>query len=141
MLWKIAWRNLWRHRGRTLIMTSAVALAYGLMLLGMGINDDGHARMLEEAARAAGGDVLVHGEGYWETRGGDMVVPEADAVADAGGVFIVSPDANPAVIERSRARGMGSYPGVFSRIARRTSSTEPKMCRSRANCMLSMSRS
>ena len=78
MIWKMAWRNLWRHRGRTLIMTSAVALAYGLMLLGMGINDDGHARMLREAARAAGGDVLVHGEGYWETRGADIVVPDGE---------------------------------------------------------------
>ena len=82
MLWKMAWRNLWRHRGRSLIMTSAVALAYALMLLGMGINDDGHARMLAEAARAAGGDVLVHGEGYWETRGGDIVVPDGQAVAE-----------------------------------------------------------
>jgi 2-dehydro-3-deoxyphosphogalactonate aldolase len=39
---------------------------------------------------------------------------DADAVADAGGVFVVSPDTNAAVIERTRARGMASYPGVFS---------------------------
>jgi 2-dehydro-3-deoxyphosphogalactonate aldolase len=39
---------------------------------------------------------------------------EVDAVADAGGSFVVSPDTNPAVIEQTRARGLASYPGVFS---------------------------
>ncbi|HEX7089986.1 MAG TPA: FtsX-like permease family protein [Longimicrobiales bacterium] len=81
MLWRMAWRNLWRHRARTLTMLSAVALSYALMLVAFGINDDGHARMLREAATAAGGDVLVHGQDYWATRASDIVVRDADAVA------------------------------------------------------------
>jgi ABC-type lipoprotein release transport system permease subunit len=76
MLWKLAWRNLWRHRGRTLIMVSAVALAYGLMLTGIGVNTYMHERMLREAARAAGGDVLVHARGYWDTRATDLVIAD-----------------------------------------------------------------
>jgi putative ABC transport system permease protein len=76
MLLKLAWRNLWRHRTRTLIMTSAVALAYAIMLAGLGISDDGHNRMLREAAEAAGGDVLVHGEGYWDSRGSDIIIED-----------------------------------------------------------------
>lgn len=43
-----------------------------------------------------------------------LTVENADAIADAGGTFVVSPDTNAAVIERTRARGMSSYPGVFS---------------------------
>lgn len=43
-----------------------------------------------------------------------LTTAEADAVADAGGVFVVSPDTNPDVIRRTRERGMRSYPGVFS---------------------------
>jgi 2-dehydro-3-deoxyphosphogalactonate aldolase len=39
---------------------------------------------------------------------------EAEAVADAGGQFVVSPDANEAVIAKTCARGMKSYPGVFT---------------------------
>jgi 2-dehydro-3-deoxyphosphogalactonate aldolase len=39
---------------------------------------------------------------------------EVEAVADAGGAFVVSPDCNEAVITRTLARGLGSYPGVFS---------------------------
>lgn len=78
MLLKLAWRNLWRHRTRTLIMGSAVALAYGLMLAGFGIADDGHHRMLREGVEAAGGDVLVHGDGYWDSRASDIVIPDGD---------------------------------------------------------------
>ena len=78
MLLKLAWRNLWRHKTRTLIMTSAVALAYALMLAGLGINEDGHERMLRQAAEAAGGDVLVHGQGYWDTRASDIVIDDGD---------------------------------------------------------------
>jgi putative ABC transport system permease protein len=78
MLLKLAWRNLWRHRTRTLIMTSAVALAYALMLAGLGISDDGHQRMLREAAEAAGGDVLVHGEGYWDSQTSDIIIRDGD---------------------------------------------------------------
>jgi 2-dehydro-3-deoxyphosphogalactonate aldolase len=39
---------------------------------------------------------------------------DVDAVAAAGGTFIVSPDCNEAVIAHTRARGLRSYPGVFS---------------------------
>jgi ABC-type lipoprotein release transport system permease subunit len=75
MLWRMAWRNLWRNRGRTLIMGSAVALAFAFLLFGMAVNDYAHERMLTEAARAAGGDVLVHAGGYWDTRASDLVIP------------------------------------------------------------------
>ena len=77
MIWRLAWRNLWRHRTRTLIMVSAVAGTYGLMLVALGINDNAHQRMLEEATKAAGGDVLIHGDGYWATRASDAVIPDA----------------------------------------------------------------
>lgn len=39
---------------------------------------------------------------------------DVDAVAEANGKFVVSPDTNEQVIERTVARGMLSYPGVFS---------------------------
>jgi ABC-type lipoprotein release transport system permease subunit len=80
MLWKLAWRNLWRQRGRTLVLGTAVALSCALMLVAFGINDDGHTRMLREAANAAGGDVLVHAEEYWESRSTDLVVRDAERV-------------------------------------------------------------
>ena len=83
MIWKLAWRNLWRHRTRTLIMTSAVAFSYGLFLVSMGVGDDGHQQMLEAAAEGAGGDVLVHADGYWDSRSSDLVIRDADRVLSA----------------------------------------------------------
>ena len=58
------------------------------------------AQMFEGRAAIGAGTVLTSAD--------------ADAVANAGGTFVVSPDTNTAVIERTRARGMASYPGVFS---------------------------
>ena len=80
MLWHIAWRNLWRHRTRTLIMTSAVAFSYGLCLFSMGMGDDGHQQMLDEAAKGAGGDVLVHAEGYWDSKSSDLVMTDGPRI-------------------------------------------------------------
>jgi ABC-type lipoprotein release transport system permease subunit len=65
------------------------------MLVGMGINDDGHRRMLEEAANAAGGAVIVHADEYWNSRASDLVIREADAIVDrvraVGGVSAAMP--------------------------------------------------
>jgi len=74
MLWRVAWRNLW------LTMTSAVAFSYGLCLFSMGLGDDGHQQMLDEAAEGAGGDILVHAAGYWESKSSDLVIDGADDV-------------------------------------------------------------
>jgi ABC-type lipoprotein release transport system permease subunit len=80
MLLRIAWRNLWRHRSRTLILGSAVTLSYALLLASMGIGDDSHQQMLEAAVEGAGGEVLIHGAGYWDARTADLVVPGADSI-------------------------------------------------------------
>jgi ABC-type lipoprotein release transport system permease subunit len=80
MLWHMAWRNLWRHRTRTLTMTSAVAFSYGLCLFSMGMGDDGHQQMLDEAAEGAGGDILVHADGYWESKSSDLVIGDSDGI-------------------------------------------------------------
>jgi len=85
MIAKIAWRNLWRHRARTLIMGSAVAFIYAFTLVGLGIADDSHRRMLDEATAAAGGDVLVHGDGYWSTRASDRVIRGSAEVLETVG--------------------------------------------------------
>ncbi|MGW8267613.1 MAG: ABC transporter permease [Longimicrobiales bacterium] len=95
MLWRMAWRNLWRHRTRTLIMTSAVAFSYGLCLFSMGMGDDGHQQMLDQAAKGAGGDVLVHADGYWESKSSDLVIRNGEeilaAVQEAPGVRATIP--------------------------------------------------
>lgn len=43
-----------------------------------------------------------------------LSIKDVDAVAAAGGTFIVSPDTFADVIVRTRDKGLASYPGVFS---------------------------
>ncbi|MBD3662851.1 2-dehydro-3-deoxy-6-phosphogalactonate aldolase [Sulfitobacter aestuariivivens] len=58
-------------------------------------------------ANAFGGAALVGA-------GTVLTVDEVDAVADAGGQLIVSPNCNPAVIRHTKDRGLQSWPGIFS---------------------------
>lgn len=46
---------------------------------------------------------------------GTVMTPEqVDAVADANGELIVSPNCDPAVISQTKTRGLQSWPGVFT---------------------------
>jgi len=85
MLLRLAWRNLWRHRSRTLILGSAVVLSYGLLLASMGMGDDAHQQMVDAAIEGAGGQVLVHGKGFWDARTVDLRIDSSDAVLAALG--------------------------------------------------------
>jgi len=83
MLLRLAWRNLWRHRARTLILGTAVFLSYGLLLASMGMGDDAHQQMVDAAIEGAGGQVLVHGAGFWDARTVDIRIDAADSVLAA----------------------------------------------------------
>lgn len=82
-------------------------VAAGITLIEVPLNSPDPLASIGSAAKLFAGRA--------EIGAGTVLSPEAaDSVADAGGRFVVSPDTNPAVIERTIARGMKSYPGVFS---------------------------
>lgn len=76
---KLAWRNLWRNRTRTLIAASAIAIGLALLLVGRGMQADQYGKMRDSALRSAGGSVLVHADGYWLEQTSEHVVPDAAA--------------------------------------------------------------
>lgn len=79
----------------------------GIGMIEVPLNSPQPLESIARAAKAFSGRAAIGA--------GTVLTPEeADAVADAGGTFVVSPDTNRAVIERTRARGMASYPGIFS---------------------------
>jgi 2-dehydro-3-deoxyphosphogalactonate aldolase len=79
----------------------------GITMIEVPLNSPEAIKSIGLAAKTFAGGTMIGA-------GTVLTLAEADAVADAGGAFVVSPDTNPAVIERTRARGMESYPGVFS---------------------------
>jgi 2-dehydro-3-deoxyphosphogalactonate aldolase len=90
----------------TLEVCEALVLA-GISMIEVPLNSPEALRSIEDAARVFDGRALV-GAGTVLSRA------DVDAVADAGGRFVVSPDTNPAVIGATLERGMTSYPGVFT---------------------------
>jgi ABC-type lipoprotein release transport system permease subunit len=76
MLWKLAWRNLWKNRTRTIIVGTAIVFSYALLLIEVGIMDDLFSKMQEDAATGAGGQVLVHGDQWWDNRTSDILIDQ-----------------------------------------------------------------
>ena len=67
-----------------------------------------------EAMKSIGGAATAFA-GRAAIGAGTVLTPvEVETVAGAGGVFVVSPDTNAGVIEKTRSLGMASYPGVFT---------------------------
>lgn len=104
ILWKLAWRNLWRHPRRTVLTASAVALGLGLVLVFLGLQDGQHAQMIESAVRMGSGHVLLQAPGYQRRRGVEMLVA-APVVARAE-AWAASRRGVQAVLTRAFASGL-----------------------------------
>ena len=97
-------------RGITPPETIAVCealISAGITMIEVPLNSPEPLRSIGDAAKAFDGQAMI-GAGTVLSRS------DVDKVADAGGKFVVSPDANPEVIEATVERGLASYPGVFS---------------------------
>jgi 2-dehydro-3-deoxyphosphogalactonate aldolase len=92
--------------GEAVAVCEALARA-GITLIEVPLNSPRPFDSIRAAATALRGKASI-GAGTVLSEG------DVDALVEAGGSFIVSPDCNEAVIARTLARGLRSYPGVFS---------------------------
>jgi ABC-type lipoprotein release transport system permease subunit len=75
---RLAWRNLWRHRRRTLIVVSAMGLGLALMMFYDGLMGGFNQAIYGNAIKVLGGNIQVHAEGYRLNTSQTSLLPLAD---------------------------------------------------------------
>jgi len=75
---KIAWRNIWRHRRRTVIVVSALAMGLTLMILYDGMIGGFQEAIYGNAIKVLGGNIRVHAQGYSESTDSLPLLPLAN---------------------------------------------------------------
>ena len=69
LIWRLAWRNLWRQPRRTLIVTGAVAVGIGGVFLAMAVNFGMLVQMVESAIAIELGHLQIHAAGFERSPG------------------------------------------------------------------------
>ncbi|HEY9088026.1 MAG TPA: FtsX-like permease family protein [Anaerolineaceae bacterium] len=82
---RLAWRNVWRHRRRTLIVILAIGLVLALMMFYDGIVAGFKTAIYGNAVQVLGGNIQVHAAGYSEKIGQSplLALPNAEELVAA----------------------------------------------------------
>ena len=75
---RLAWRNIWRHRRRTVIIVLAMGLSLAMMMWYDGLMDGFNNAIAGNAVRVLGGNVQVHAAGYREKVDSNPLLPLKD---------------------------------------------------------------
>lgn len=78
MLIKLAWRNLWRQKRRTLLTASALALALFLSLMTRCLQEGSYSSNIENAARFYTGLIQLQNPNFRESQSIDELLPQSD---------------------------------------------------------------
>lgn len=65
---KLAWRNIWRNRSRTLITMSAIAFAVFLSVMMRSFQLGSYEHMIYNVVSSYSGYIQIHGDGFWEDK-------------------------------------------------------------------------
>ena len=65
---KMAWRNIWRNRKRTLITMFSIFLAVFLSLFTRSMQVGSYANMISNAVKLSTGYIQIHANDYWENK-------------------------------------------------------------------------
>jgi len=105
---RLAWRNMWRHRRRTVIIVLAMGFGLCLMMWYDGLVDGFYQAIYGNAIKVLGGNVQIHAEGYGGSSGQKPLLPldddtrVVDAVRDLPGVVTASRRINTGGLASSR---------------------------------------
>jgi len=65
---KLAWRNIWRNKRRTLITVASIMFAVFFAIIMRGFQVGSYAKMKENAIESYSGYLQVHKKGYWDDK-------------------------------------------------------------------------
>lgn len=80
-LWRLAWRNLWRHKRRTWLTASAIAFSAMLLVFMITLQLGAYDMMIDTTLRVYTGQMQVQRAGYQEKRQMRATVPDAVPLA------------------------------------------------------------
>jgi ABC-type lipoprotein release transport system permease subunit len=110
---RLAWRNIWRHKRRTIIIVLAMSLTLGMMMWYDGLMNGFTDAIYGNAVKILGGNVQVHAEGYRAEANSNPLFPLDDPQA-----VIKAAESNPltlAATQRIHTGGLvTSREGAFS---------------------------
>jgi ABC-type lipoprotein release transport system permease subunit len=94
---RLAWRNLWRHRRRTMIIVVAMGLALSMMMMYDGLMEGFNQAIYGNAIRVLGGNIQIHAAGYRQRIDSSPLIPIPEDAA-----VVQTALAHPDVIAASR---------------------------------------
>jgi ABC-type lipoprotein release transport system permease subunit len=110
---RLAWRNIWRHRRRTVIIILAMGLGLSLMMMYDGLVVGFNQAIYGNAIKVLGGNIQVHAEGYRAEASQAPLLPLPDDQA-----VVQAALANPQVVAALRRINTGglasSREGAFA---------------------------
>ena len=110
---RLAWRNTWRHRRRTLLIVLAMGFGLSLMMMYDGLVDGFNQAIYGNAIKVLGGNIQVHAQGYGGSTGQKPLL----ALDNDGGI-LETVRAQPGVVAASRRINTGglasSREGAFA---------------------------
>ena len=75
---RLAWRNIWRHRRRTVIVVSAISFTLAMVMLYDGMIAGFEDAIYGNAIKVLGGNIQIHAEGYQAKGGQNPLLPLPD---------------------------------------------------------------
>ncbi len=77
---KMAWRNIWRNKKRTILTMLSIFLAVFLSLLTRSMQVGSYANMISNAVKLTTGYIQIHEKDYWENKSINETFVEADSL-------------------------------------------------------------
>ena len=110
---RLAWRNIWRHRRRTIIIVLAMSLTLAMMMFYDGLMSGFTDAIYGNAVKVLGGNIQVHAAGFRAQVNSTPLLPLADPQA-----VITAAEANPLTLAATQRINTGglvtNYEGAFA---------------------------